>query len=155
VVSEKLFKRFTLARKTLVLFDTLDIRKEVVRYATGLAKRTESELMLLIILHPNSRNIEDQITAGDKEWENAGREALTPHLLDIEGEGVQVTAEVLIGDPPSELLKFMAKNHPFQTIVWGGAETVVKAKSSKMEGHWLGQLKNKIDCPLVVPTVKS
>ena len=142
-----------MARKTLVLFETLNIRKEVVRYATGLAKRTESELMLLIILHPNSWNVEDPMP-GEKEWKNAGREALAPHLLNIEREGVRVTAEVSIGDPPSELLKFMAKNHPFQTIVWGGSETVVKAKSTKMEGHWLGQLKNKIDCPLVVPSVK-
>ena len=144
-----------MARKTLVLFDTLDIRKEVVRYATGLAKRTESELILLIILHPNFRDTKGQITAEDKGWEDAGRKALAPHLLDIEREGVRVTAEVSIGNPPSELLKFMAKNHPFQTIVWGGAETVVNAKPIKMEGHWLGQLKNKIDCPLVVPTMKS
>ena len=144
-----------MARKTLVLFDTLDIRKEVVRYATGLAKRTDSELILLIILHPNSRNIEDPISTEDKAWENAGREALAPHLLDIEREGIRVTAEVSIGDPPSELLKFMAKNHPFQTIVWGGAETGVKSKSPKIEDHWLGQLKNKLDCPLVVPSVKQ
>lgn len=144
-------------RKILVLFDTIDIRKEVVRYAIGLAKRTDSALMLLIILHPNfwKKSDPEEAMLGQGELEKAANEALAPHISGIIREGVKVSAEVRIGDPHSEFLKFLAQNASFQTIVWGGAEPLIKAKSPKTEDHWLGRAKSIIDCPLVVPSLRS
>ena len=140
-------------RKILVLFETVNIRKEVVRYSTGLAKRTDSDLMFLIILNPNtwqSSGSKYDTSLKNSDLEKAGKEAIKPYILEIEQEGVKVTSEVCIGDPPSEFLKFMAKNAPFQTVIWGGMNPE-EGKSRKMEGHWLRRVQNMIDCPLVVP----
>ena len=144
-------------RKILVLFEAVNIRKEVIRYSTGLAKRTDSDITVLIILHPNFRKDPDpkDEMSGDTDLKRACREALEAYIIDIEREGVRVTTEVCIGDPSSEFLKFLAKNPPFQTVVWGGVDKDVKGKSSKIEDHWLGRAKNIIHCPLVVPLSRS
>jgi len=142
-----------MSRKILVVFDSLNIPQEVVRYAIGLAKRTEAELTLFLILYLNLQNSQNSLLE-EAKWKNLGRKALLPAIFDIRQAGVQVTEEISVGDPSSEFLKFIARNYPFQTIIWGGSKNLLESRSHKGGGHWLMQIKNNLNCPLVIPSGK-
>jgi len=113
--------------------------------------------MLLLILHPTpSKNAGSKESISEEmEMEKEGRDALGRHIASIIREGIKVTAEVRIGDPYSEFLKFLAQNSSFQAVVWGSADPFSRGKPSKIEDHWLGKVQAMIECPLVVPSQKS
>ena len=147
-----------MVRKILVLLETATIPKKVIQYSIGLAKRTNSVLTLLLILRPDfweELDAKHVVLEKTPELERASKEILESHISDIEREGVGVNYEMCIGDPSSEFLKFLAKNSPFQTVIWGGANIDKKGKSLKIEDHWLGRVKNAITCPLVVPRLSE
>ena len=138
-------------RRILVIFDSPRIRKEAVQYSIELAKRTDSELVFLGILPIES--IEKPSASRDPETQ-ADR-ALQGHIKEAITAGIAAEGEIKIGDPQSELMKFLASSSSVQTIVWGGIEDVIESGARQKKGHWLIRMKSMVECPVVVPSMKS
>lgn len=139
-----------MARKILVLSDSLTLRREAVQYSIELATRMEASLVILLLLplHPlkSSPNEIDLVKWLDAE----GRQALDYSGHDIREAGVELETEVRIGNPRSELLKYLAESDSYQTIVWGS-----RTKAIEDEGHWLARVKDSLECTIVVPAKKT
>ena len=143
-----------MARRTMLLFDSFAVRREAVQYAIELAKRTDTDLVVLVLL-----SVEEQDLAEAKE-QIAERltgieETLIAHMEKAHAAGVSVEAVVKTGDPSSELVKFLAASGSFQTIVWGGQQELVRARVRGKKPHWLVKMKDVVECPVVVPSKKS
>jgi len=133
--------------KVMVLFDSLFLRDEAVEYSVELAKRMDYSLIILVLLALDSEEIEQA-----KDFEARTKEALRGPLTFARQAGVPAVAEVRIGNISSELIKFIAGSKSVQTIVWGGYRDAGFGKRNK--AHWLGRVKDKLDCPVVVPQRK-
>ncbi len=72
-----------------------------------------------------------------------------------EMEDVSMQIVVKIGDPQSELMKFLAESSTIQTIVWGGRPDLVDSGARQKQTHWLVKTKGLVECPIVVPSLKS
>lgn len=138
-----------MAHKILILSDSLALRREAIQYSIELAKRMEASLVILLLLSLNplepSSNEIDLVKWLDAE----GREALKDPGYAIRESGVAVETDVRIGNPSSELLKYLAESDSYQTIVWGSHIGAVED-----EGHWLARIKNSLECTIVVPATK-
>lgn len=78
------------------------------------------------------------------------KETLERHVDIIQNVGIPAEAAVRIGNPRSELVKFLAESGGFQTIVWGGKPDRVNKKA-----HWLSPMKDIVKCAVVVPFMKD
>ena len=139
-----------MAYKIMVLFDSPFIRTEAVQYSMELAKRMDAALVLVVLLpfempEKTSDEIEAILQLGTR-----AKEALKQHIKLIENAGIPVEAAVRIGNPRSELVKFMAESERFQTIVWGGKSNPIDKKN-----HWMANLKDVVKCTVLVPCVKT
>ena len=105
----------------MVLFDSAAIRRESLQYSIELAKRMNSNLTLLVIL------------------------PFEAHRTDSSG-----IESVRIGNPRSELVKYVAEAGRFETIVWGARPDLMKKKD-----HWLVRMKDTLECPVVTPFIKN
>ena len=141
-------------RRTMLLSDSLTVRQAAVRYAVELAKRTNHDLVLLVLL-----SFEDQGQAleyGQSASQLAFlAESLRPHVDRARAAGVQVDAMVKVGDRSSELVKFLAAAGSFETIVWGGDHELTRGGMGNESDHWLVKLRSVVDCPIVVPARKA
>ena len=134
----------------MVLFDSASIRPESIRYSMELAKRMNSTLTLLVILpfevNPSaSGSIEPMIKRGaDAE------KSLKKHIEPIKNAGLAVETAVRIGNPKSELVKYVAESGRFEIIIWGAKPEMMKKKD-----HWLVRMKNTLECPVITPFIKN
>lgn len=109
-----------------------------------------STLILLMILNvEGNENIPNAIHPMYERGVLA-REILSNQIQTIKNEDVPVRVAVRIGDPRSELVKYLAENNRVQTIVWGGNPNVISRKN-----HWLVQMKDALECPVVTPYKKA
>ena len=134
----------------MVLFESASIRRESLRYAIELAKRMNSNLILLVILafegrRKGSNGVETIIKRGEQ-----AKASLENHIKTIQNEGISVETTVRIGNPRSELVKYLAENGRFEIIVWGGGPDMMKRKD-----HWLVRMKDVLKCPVVTPFIKT
>ena len=134
----------------MVLFDSAAIRRESLQYSIELAKRMNSNLILLVILpfevnSTASNDIEPMIKRGVQ-----AKESLEKHIGTIKNAGVSVETDVRIGNPRSELVKYVAEAGRFEIIVWGASPDLMKKKD-----HWLVRMKDTLECPVVTPFIKS
>ena len=134
----------------MVLFDSEYACSRALQYSIGLAKRTDAALVLLVILPfevsvniPNG--IESVIKLGVQVKDTLKRHVDTIQNLDIPAE-----AAVRIGNPRSELVKFLAESGRVQTIVWGGQPDPIKRNA-----YWLADIKDIVNCAVVVPFMKA
>ena len=67
---------------------------------------------------------------------------------------IEIISVVKVGDPASELLKFLAEDHNLQTIVWGGDKKITSSRHLKLGEHWMAKIMNELKCPLVTPMIK-
>jgi len=141
-------------RRILLLFDSPSVRKEAVQYSIELAKRTDSELVFLGIL-PGDADRKRSADNAQADSELQVRSALKRHIKEAAGTGIDVKGQVAVGDPQSELVKFLAGSSSIQTIVWGGKENVIEAAPRQKKAHWLIRAKSILECPVVVPSIKS
>jgi hypothetical protein len=142
-------------RNILVLFDSLSIRSEAVQYSIELAKRTDCELIILMLL---SAEIDDSAPMPRKFPSEAHLEvqdALFVQAEEVENAGVAVRAVVRTGDPHSELMKFLAGSTATQTIIWGGRSDLMDQKGQQKKSHWLVKTKGLLEIPVVIPSMKS
>jgi hypothetical protein len=134
----------------MVLFDSAAIRRESLQYSIELAKRMNSNLTLLVILpfeasKTDANSIEPMIKRGVK-----AEESLKKHLETIKNAGLSAETAVRIGNPRSELVKYVAEAGRFETIVWGAKPDLMKKKD-----HWLVRMKDTLECPVVTPFIKN
>ena len=134
----------------MVLFDSASIRSESIRYSIELAKRLDATLTLLVILpfevNPTfSGGIEPMIKRGAE-----AEKSLKKHIEPIKNAGLSVETAVRIGNPKSELLKYVAESGRFEIIIWGATPDLMKKKD-----HWLVQMKNTLECPVITPFIKN
>jgi hypothetical protein len=134
----------------MVLFDSASIRRESLQYSIELAKRMNSSLILLVILpfevcRTASNGIKPMIERGLQ-----AEESLKKHAETIRNAGILVETAVRIGNPRSELVKYIAEAGRFEIIVWGGGPDLMKRKD-----HWLAQMKDILECPVVTPFIKN
>jgi nucleotide-binding universal stress UspA family protein len=134
----------------MVLFDSAAIRRESLQYSIELAKRMNSNLTLLVLLpfeasKTDSNGIEPMIKRGVK-----AEESLKKHLETIKNAGLSAETAVRIGNPRSELVKYVAEAGRFETIVWGARPDLMKKKD-----HWLVRMKDTLECPVVTPFIKN
>ena len=134
----------------MVLFDSPFIRSEAVQYSIELAKRMDAALVMVVLLpFEMSEKPPDEIKA-ILQIGNRAKEALAQHINLIENAGIPAEAAVRIGNPRSELVKFMAESERFQTIVWGGKSDPIEKKN-----HWMVNLKDVVKCTVLIPFVKA
>jgi hypothetical protein len=130
----------------MLLLDTFAVRRESVQYAIELAKRTNSDLVLLVLL---------SVEEPPAEHLTRLKKTLNSNVESAHVAGVSAEAVVKRGDPSSELVKFLAASGSIQTIVWGGQQELVHATARGKEPHWLVKMKDVVECPVVVPSRKS
>ena len=136
--------------RIMVLFDSASIRRECLQYSIELAKRMNSNLILLVILPfevctTASNGIQPMIERGVQ-----AKESLKKHVETIRNAGISVEAAVRIGNPRSELVKYLAEAGRFEIIVWGARPDLMKRKD-----NWLVQMKDVLECPVVTPFIKN
>lgn len=142
-------------RNILVLFDSLSIRSEAVQYSIELAKRTDCELIILMLF---SAEIDDKAPMANGFRDESYlriQDALFKQAEEVEEAGVAVRAVVRTGDPQSELMKFLAGSTTTQAIVWGGRPDLMNQKGQQKKSHWLVQAKGLLEIPVVIPSMKS
>ncbi|RJO73122.1 MAG: hypothetical protein C4523_02070 [Myxococcales bacterium] len=132
--------------KIIVFFEDLEIRQEAVHYAAALAKRTNAELIFLLLLRYDSDPSENPDSLRQKY-----RDVLRHHLLQMMKDDPPPMVEVRVGDPRSEFYKFMTAYSSFEAAVWGGNEYAVSSRAGRAAAHWLAQIENELECPVVVP----
>jgi len=138
-----------MARRTMLLSDSHAVRPEAAQYAIELAKRTSLDLVFLVLLPA----VEEGLCESGVESPDV-LTTLTLHVERARAAGVSAEAVVKIGDPSSELVKFLAASGPFQTIVWGGRQASPQASAGGRRTHWLAKMKDVLECPVVVPSKK-
>ncbi|MFW6080889.1 MAG: universal stress protein [Desulfosalsimonas sp.] len=134
--------------KIMVIFDSLQIRKEALQYAIELAKRTDCSVMSLVLLDPSEQKI-----AGPETYEIRSRQTVHELTAPVREAGLLGEAEIRTGNPSSELMKFLADCRSPRAIVWGGVSGV--DGSRRQRDHWLGRVKDRLGCPVVVPALKT
>ena len=106
-------------RKIMVISNSLTLRAEAVRYSIELAKRTESSLLFLILPALDSEELDEFGDSLENGFESIAKEALLEYINTARQEDIGVEVKVNIGDPYSELMKFLAESKSIQTIIWG------------------------------------
>ena len=135
--------------KIMVLGDSFHIRTEAIRYSIAIAKRLDAVLVLLMLLpFELTKNPPGGVNTVLKLQARAA-EAIRQPIGDMERGGVLVESTIRIGNPRSELLKFLAESGKFHSIVWGGDSNSINEKS-----HWTSNLEADVKCAMLVPFIK-
>lgn len=136
--------------RIIVLFDSESMRRESLQYSIELAKRMNSDLVLLVIISFESeRNASDRIEPLLKRGQQA-KASLRENTENIKNAGIYVETAVRIGNPRSEFVKYLAEAGRFEIIVWGGEPNLMKKKD-----HWLSRMKDILESPVVTPFIKT
>lgn len=146
-------------RKILILLDSPKVRREVTTYSVELARRMGTRIHLLMLLRWES-SAQDGDPSGTVLYNQdalceQGELVLKECLDEIHGFGVDAVGAVRQGDPPSELLKYLAEHKPFQVVIWGGNEAFLRRRRTPVRTHWLERIREQLDCTLVVPSLKK
>lgn len=137
--------------KILIVFDSLSIRKEAMEYAIELAGRTDSSLMGLFLIDiPDTGSAEED---RDRDYEAKKQLVVREISQRASRAGLDAEAMILTGNPSSELMKFLADHRLPRVIVWGGRFTAEGARRQREQ--WFARIKDRLGCPVVVPSRKA
>lgn len=137
--------------KILILLDTVNVRNEVIEYSLELAKRMNASVILLWLLTYGTEETARMERKHPDDFNKYINDEMITHMKKIHTQGVNVEAELRLGNPSSELMKFLAEIGPVETIVWGGESDVFSRKGMNKKSHWLMKIKNLVKCPVVFP----
>ena len=137
----------------MIISDSFSMRPEAVQYSIELAKRMNYTLNFLILLPFDIDEISKFESDFVYELENRAKKTLLIPMKSAREAGLNTEAEVRIGNPASELMKFLAKSKTIETLVWGGVPELSNYKKEKT--HWLVRIKDSLECSIVVPSLKS
>lgn len=140
------------AASVVVLFECLEARSEAIQYAVELSARIGSALVLLVLLRLEAAGV--RRAHGAEGVEESVAEAFAPHLRRARNLGVPVEALLRVGDPYSELTKYLAETRTVHTIVWAGDRAALIQKPRKEQLHWLARIRDTVDIPVVIPSLR-
>jgi len=120
--------------------------EESVCYAIKLAHRIHCSVSVLM-LAANTENEPGII--------NNAQQVLKKIMHLIKAKNITTQGRIRCGDKASELLKHLADNPSFLTIVWGGEEKTLSGRNMKKKDDWFAKIKTNIRCPVIRPTVKD
>jgi nucleotide-binding universal stress UspA family protein len=132
-------------RRILVLCEGWDVRRAALQYAGALAQRTGSELVLLMLL-PISMDPSHDIEALREQ----SRERLHDQITALAGTPRFAEHHVRVGDPWSELCKYLATSGRFQMVVWAGEHTPSERPSAWPADHWLSRVQRELGFTVIV-----
>ncbi|MCJ7773198.1 MAG: hypothetical protein MUP22_08710 [Desulfobacterales bacterium] len=127
------------------------MRNEVIEYSLELAKRMESSLILLLLLRYGTDEIARIENGHSNDLKIYIKDKMINHMEKIHAEGIHVEAELRIGDPSSELLKFLAEIGSIETIIWGGKNNLSNKKEMHKKSHWFLKTRGFVKCPIMFP----
>lgn len=142
----------------LVLTDDVHLTEGIPLYAWALAERSDADVHFLLLLRPDpylpeSNGNITSVAANLDELTTRSQQLLSRYLEDTQarvGDVGVVQATVRVGDPASELLKFLAANPVPFCVVWGGNKDIfASGKLKKHSDHWLAKVQDSITCPVV------
>ncbi len=135
--------------KIVVVFDSHFLRAEAARYAIELAKRTNSAIFFLVILEGDNIENDGRRRNAAQDFMARAQETILRYMNTARQTGIEVETEIRVGEPSSEFIKFLAEFKKIKSIVWGGSTDI--ANQALNSSHWLGKMKDLLDCPIVVP----
>lgn len=141
--------------RIMLLFDDHAPTHEALQYSVELAHRMGSTLVLLMLL---ADDVADRMRAGrgpSDRLEDEVEDCFAPCVERARAAGVSVENELRVGDPSSELMKFLAETRPVHTIVWGGDGDAVRRKARTARRHWFARMRDRVELPVVVPMPKT
>ncbi len=134
-------------QRILVILENEEVHPQAVHYARELAQRMDAEvtfLMLVEMAHLEHQQL-GSVRSAIRELDRRTGELLASFSADFLQRGVSASVALRVGDPPQELLKFLAERPPFQVIIWGSSEDL---PAGGRRGHWLAQVTPGLECPL-------
>jgi hypothetical protein len=136
--------------KIMVLTESYQIHWEAVRYSIALAQRLDAVLILLMLLHLESTPKTPRGVNTVLALQTRGEQVIRQPIAEMEKAGISVESAIRIGDPRSELLKFLAESDRFHSIVWGGDGGAIHEKQ-----HWMSNLGADVKSAVLVPYAKT
>lgn len=138
--------------RIMTLFESETIRQESFQYAIALAKRMNALLTLLVILALDASINSSGGTGVEATLQRALRAQTSLENLAASTQYADIVADIVvrIGNPSSELVKYLAETGPPEIIVWGSAPNLMKRRD-----HWLVRMKDILTFPVVTPFIKN
>jgi hypothetical protein len=139
--------------EVLIIFEGNQVFSEALTYAREYAMRTQARVtfLMLVAMSFSTRDLMGvKRNALQKIEAMAGRvfSELTEAFIQ---KGIETGSALRIGDPSQELLKFLADRPAFQAIIWGSGEDLPLG-CKKTGKHWLCNLAENLECPLLTVT---
>jgi nucleotide-binding universal stress UspA family protein len=141
--------------RIMLVFDALAPTHEALRYSVELAQRMRARLVLLMLLTDDVANRVREGSGPSDRFEDEVEELLAACVEPARKAEVPVEWELRIGDPSSELMKFLAETRPVHSIVWGGDGEAVRRRERLSKGHWFARMRDRVELPVVVPVPKT
>jgi nucleotide-binding universal stress UspA family protein len=142
-------------KRVMLVFDDLAPTREALQYSVELAHRMGSTLVLLMLLADDVAN-RIRTGRGPSDWlEDDIADSFASCVERARAAEVPVENELRVGDPSSELMKFLAETRPVHTIVWGGDGEAVRRKARTARRHWFARMRDRVELPIVVPMAKT
>jgi len=140
-------------RELLILFENEQVFSGALTYAREYAARTDARVTFLMLVTMSFSSFD---FLGTKRKVLQEIETRTGKLLAQLTEifiqkGLETSAVLRIGDPPQELLKFLADRPSFQAIIWGSGQDLLFTGRAKGK-HWLSHIAGNLECPLLTVT---
>ena len=134
----------------MALFESESIRRESFDYAIELAKRTDAMLTLMVILPFDASLNPSSGIAAMIDRALQAQTSLKNLVTATRSTGIIADIVVRLGNPRSELIKYLAEAGRPEIIVWGSAPDLMKRKD-----HWLVRMKDILAFPVITPFIKT
>src|SRR3954466_5084792 len=92
-------------RKILVALENSRVDKSLLPHVTELARRFQSQLLLVHVADGWVARNFDRLKLAESEEMKADRAYLDSTAAQLRAKGLNVTAHLALGDPPTEILK--------------------------------------------------
>ena len=142
-------------KRVMLVFDDLSPTHEALKHSVELAHRLGCTLVLLMLLADDVAERTRSECGDSRSLEAEVESRLAACVERARASEVPVEKELRVGDPKSELIKFLAGAHAVHTIVWGGDGESVRRKSRSVKGHWFARMRDGVELPVVVPLPKT
>lgn len=138
-------------RTILLVFENETICAEALTYAREFARRMDCQVTFLMLvpmgflgrtLLGSKRTALHKIESRVAKQLSACSESFIQH-------GIEVTSALRVGEPPQEMLKFLADRPPFHAVVWGSSQDLPG------KGHWINRISGTLECPLLTVSRKA
>nr|AEI30677.1 UspA domain-containing protein [uncultured microorganism] len=138
-------------QRVLVVFENEKVSEKALVYARELALRMDCEVTLLMLVEMPFQNGSHLAPKREaiREIEKRMGKVLAERSAEFLKKGIVVSAALRIGAPAQELMKFLAERHPFQVVIWGGADDFTE-RGSVPKNHWMNKMAAKLEGSLII-----